>query len=311
MINKNLCHIILTFVLIFIVEGMAYGQSCDCEVSEDKEEAYNALLQLNVTEREESESTHLPWGVPKNPASATNEHLLYQNHYIINYDDDLRVPIWVAYRLRVQEVNIHRVRTECFRRDIRLGDEDASFCKDYEELIYDRGHLVPNADMTRSEAAMINTYILSNIAPQHDEFNRVIWKRLERYVRKWAMSKEEIYVITGAVFDKNGDGKRDADSDADLMEPLKYVAVPTHFYKIILHERPNGLIESMVFLLPHEDISHADPGANTYLEEHLTAIDTIESLTGIDFLPGLGMSNTNKEKAVESFQATRMWPRDS
>ena len=43
---------------------------------------------------------------------------------------------------------------------------------------------------------------------QHDRFNRGIWARLEGYVRDWAEKKGTIYVITGAVFDRDGDGAR-------------------------------------------------------------------------------------------------------
>ena len=90
----------------------------------------------------------------------------------------------MAYRLRDSDIDEPQERTECFRRDVRIEeDDDAAFCTDYEEPTFDRGHMVPNADMTRSESAMINTYVFSNMAPQHDRFNRIIWQRLERYAR--------------------------------------------------------------------------------------------------------------------------------
>jgi DNA/RNA endonuclease G (NUC1) len=38
--------------------------------------------------------------------------------------------------------------------------------------VFDRGHMVPNASMERSLWAMINTYMFSNMTPQHPEFNR-------------------------------------------------------------------------------------------------------------------------------------------
>lgn len=257
-------------------------------------------------------TTRLPWGIPTKPPGATNEHLLHQTHYVINYDDDLRVPLWVGYRLRKVDVQVHRTRTECFRDDPRLEQAEAAFCGDYDEPTYDRGHMVPNADMTRSEAAMINTYMFSNMVPQHDKFNRVIWSRLESYVRDWAEVKGEIYVITGAVFDRDDDGSRDPDNgtQVDWMEPQKRVAVPSDFYKIIFYERPNGYIETMTFLLPHEDSSptgRAD--SDSYLVQHLTKIDAIEVLTGIDFLTVIKAQNPPKETAIEAFKTDRMWSR--
>ena len=91
-------------------------------------------------------------------------------------------------------------RTECFRREPRLGRVGAPFCEDYDEPIYGRGHMVPNADMKRSEAAMINTYKFSNMVPQHGEYNRKIWDCLEGSVRDWARTKGEIYIIRWGYF---------------------------------------------------------------------------------------------------------------
>lgn len=298
----------LAAILFLAWISPALTQDCGCDVSDRKQRAFDALFDLDDDERRQAEATHLPYGVPTTPDGATNERFLHQTHYIINYDDDLRVPVWVAYRLRSSDL-VFRNRTECFRRDVRLEDDDAAaFCEDYEEPIFDRGHMVPNADMTRSESAMINTYMFSNMVPQHDKFNRVIWARLERYVRNWAEEKGEIYVITGAVFDQDGNGERDADSDADLVEPRDRVAIPTHFYKIILHERANTFIESMTFLLPHLDSSPTGrTQSDHFLTDHLTTIKKIEGLTGIDFLADL---RNSKERAIERFQAEEMWPRE-
>lgn len=297
------------FVLLAFLPNAAFSGTCDCDISPRKVEAYDALLNLDSTEQAEAVYTHLPWGVPANPPTSTNEHLLYQTHYIIDYDDDLKVPIWVAYRLRAQEVEAGLERTECFRNDPRLPQDDAAFCADYDEPIFDRGHLVPNADMTRDESAMINTYMFSNMTPQYGNFNRIIWSRLEGFVRDWAKVKGEIYVITGAVFDKNNDGHRDKDNQALLVKSTNRVAIPTHFYKIILHERPDGSIESMTFLLPHDDIKHTGREGERYLENNLTSIDNIEARTGIDFLPKLSEINSAKEGGIEKYISEKMWQR--
>ncbi len=289
-----------------------FSQSCDSDISNRKERAYDVLLDLSSQERSYVERVHFLHGRPGTPTSATNEHLLHQDEYIINYDNDLGVPIWVAYRLTREHLAYERERTECFRRDVRLEDEDAAFCEDYEEPIYDRGHMVPNADMVRSEPAMINTYMLSNMCPQHDRFNRGIWARLESRVRQWARVRGHVYVITGAVFDRNEDGERDADNDAELMDPNEpgrepRVAIPSHFYKIILHERVSGYIDTITILLPHVDDSPSGQQVDPYLTDHLENINRIEALTGVDFLPDLPDA---KEEAIENFKATILWPVD-
>lgn len=302
----------LFIIAFFLFHSVAYAQSCGCEVSDRKEAAYNELLKLSEAEKENAEQIHLPFGIPQSPSSATNEHIFHQDEYLIMYDDDLRIPLWVAYNLTREHLATPRERTECFRKDIRLSDSAAAFCEDYEEPLFDRGHMVPNADMVRSEAAMINTYMFTNMCPQHDRFNRGIWSRLESRVRKWAKTKGEIYVISGAVFDKDSDEKRDDDSDAIRMKSNnnnERVAIPTHFYKIILHERPNGFIESMTFLLPHTDSSPIGNEVDPFLKSKLVKIDEIEKITGIDFLIGIRDADGEaKERAIENFKARSLWP---
>ncbi len=163
--------------------------------------------------------------------------------------------------------------------------------------------------MTRNEAAMLNTYMFSNMAPQYANFNRIIWRRLEGFVRDWAKLRGEIFVVTGAVFDRDNDKQRDADANADYMDPTDRVAVPTHFYKIIFHERPNGYVDTMTFMLPHNNEKHTGKNGVAYINSALTSIDEIEGMTGLDFLPGMAMENAGKERAVENFVADKMWPR--
>jgi hypothetical protein len=69
-------------------------------------------------------ATHLPWGIPVQPPTATREHLLCQPDYLINYDDNLRVPIWTAYRLRFEDLKRKQTRLEAFRRDPRLEEQE-------------------------------------------------------------------------------------------------------------------------------------------------------------------------------------------
>jgi endonuclease G len=292
-------------LLVPLAATTVHGQSCSCEVSDRKEAAYDWLLLLDTEESAAAESWHMPFGVPAGVTA--NEHILDQDDYIINYDSDLRVPLWVAYRLRDFDLRIDRPRIQCFRRDLRVADAEAGVCTDYEEPVFDRGHMAPNADFVRSEAAMINTYILSNMTPQYANFNRSIWARLEGYVRDWARLKGEIFVITGAVFDRDNDGTRDADDQAQRMQSNNgntRVAVPSHFYKIILAPRHDLFWETISFLLPHQQQT---PNNDTTLTNAIVSIKEIEALTGIDFLTAIAAQDANREQAIESFTATALW----
>lgn len=280
-----------------------HSQVCPgCETSQQNVTKADNRLNLDDDQKDAAEARHLLGGRPTAPADATNEHLIHQREWVTWYDDDLRVPIWVAYELTKADAKKHLERLDCFRKDPRLNDGAASICEDYEEPIFDRGHMAPSADMSRGRLAQTNSFIFSNMTPQHDRFNRGIWARFEDRVRKWAIASDGVYVVTGAVFDKDGDGQRDADNDVDLVSPTNRVGIPTAFYKIILHVRPSGFIDTISILLPHTDENIG--ATNSYLSSHIVTIDEIEGLTGIDFFPGLP---DDLETATESFEAAGLW----
>lgn len=272
------------------------------EVSQQTITKANARLELDDDAKDQAEERHLLGGRPIAAASATNEHMIHQTEWITWYDDDLRVPLWVAYELTKADASAQLTRKDCFRKDPRLSDTVASTCADYQEPVFDRGHMIPNADLNRGRYPQTNSFIFSNMTPQHDRFNSGIWSRLESKVRAWARVADGVYVVTGSIFDKDENGQRDADEDADLVTSTNRVAIPTHFYKIILHVRPSGFIDTISFILPHLDESVG--ATNPYLRDHISTIDEIEAVTGIDFFSELPDS---RETVVEAFRAAALW----
>jgi endonuclease G len=295
----------LLLLLLLTVAPGVWANTCDCDIPPEQVTLYDTLLILNPEQQSTAIVTHLPWGVPIASEFATGEHLLIQTDYILDYDNDLQVPLWAAYRLTAADIDAKRNRTECFRPDPRLAQEAAADCADYDEPIFDRGHLVPNADMTRSEAAMINTYLFSNMTPQYANFNRIIWSRLEGLVRDWAKTRGAIYVISGTIFDRDNDDWRDLDEAAEFVAPTLRVAIPTAFYKIIVAPTANSL-DSITLLLPHATEKHTGREGLNYLETHITSIDRIETLTGVDFFPEF---DEQSEEQLEATIAPQLWRR--
>ena len=299
------------FILLhsaFILSSPAAEPSCpSCEVSDAREAQYNKALLLTAAQKKAAESKHVAYGLPVAAANATHEHLLHQKDYLTWYDDDLRVPLWVAYKITKNNILRERDRVECFRPDPRLPTNSAGFCTDYLEKTFDQGHLAPNADFKASEAMMINTYLYSNMTPQHDTFNRHTWERLESLVRVWTQNRGDLFVITGSVFDQNGDHVRDADDAARRVAPSNRVAIPTHFYKIIFKKKTLGASESIAILLPHDDAKHTGDAWINYVTSHITTIGEIERVTGIDFLPGVTGA---KRTQMENFRAPALWPKE-
>lgn len=269
-----------------------------CTASEKKDA--DKWLWLNSRDKRRSIAQNLPWGEPTSTPAATNEIPLIQWEYVIDYDPDLRVPLWTAERIVASKLKSGR--SDCFRADVRLPPAEASTPGDYKEPIFDQGHMTPNGDVTVSRRAMHNSFIMSNMSPQFCEFNRGIWQILEQLVRRWAHDRGTVYVVNGSVFDRDGDGLRDSDDTAVRMKSSNgntRVAVPTAFYKIVAAKRDDGTIETLTVLLPQDHSDRKGQEAIDYLQQKVTKIGAIEALTGLHFFPNLTSSPT---------EAQALWP---
>ena len=152
-----------------------------------------------------------------------------------------------------------------FREDPLIITGSASLA-DYKGSGFDRGHLAPAADFKFDAGAMSESFYMSNMSPQRPSFNRGIWKRLEEQVREWASENDSLFIITGGVLTENLHVIGENES-----------TVPNLYYKIIFY--PDEL-KATAFVLPNEKV--LDP-----LESFVVTIDSVESITGIDFFPDL------------------------
>jgi DNA/RNA endonuclease G (NUC1) len=248
----------------------------------------DSALGLSAAGEKAAIITNLPWGVPVTVGSPEHESLLVQKDYVTLYDADLRDPLWVAYKLDASRLG-KSPRIDCFRADPRLGGQDASAPSDYDEPIFDQGHLANNADMTLSANAVINSFLMSNMTPQYCQFNEGVWEMTENIVRLWAKAKDPLYVITGAIFDRNGDHRRDPDDVAVRMRSMNgkaRVAVPSAFYKIVAQQKSASLIETIAIALPNDQTDLDHQAAVDYIAGHVTTIAAIEQVTGEKFFAG-------------------------
>lgn len=290
------------FLILFLYSTTTFSQVCDCDIRAVDRPQRFANAEQAVADAKENRAEvlemHFPFGIPKAPSNATRESMILQNEWVTWYDADLRLPLWVAYRFNKEDANTFEVdRVDCFRHDNRHSNLIGAACSDYKSSGYDRGHMVPANDSKRNQEMMDNSFLFSNMAPQLGNFNRIIWENLESRVNDWGETRG-IYIITGSVFDQDDDKERDADEDAIR---TKNVGVPTHFYKIVLHIRDDDTLDSISFLLPHNNKKHANKPA--YLKSRIVSIDEIEQVTGIDFFPDL---DDERQENMERRKATAL-----
>lgn len=94
-------------------------------------------------------------------------------YLLVDYRFNL-LKIFMHTFLFTQKASQSAPRRNCFRRDIRLTHGHASLCTHYSRSGFDRGHMAPNGDFDTfdvNDETVMNSFLLSNIAPQHHWFN--------------------------------------------------------------------------------------------------------------------------------------------
>jgi endonuclease G, mitochondrial len=220
-------------------------------------------------------------------------HERVREGYVIGHDARLKIPLWVQYELGRGDLTGTAPRSDDFRADASIPYGSRAETDDYKNSGYDQGHMAPAGDMIRSQKVMSESFLMSNMAPQVGVgFNRNIWKSLEADVRGWVQQRGKLTIITGPVF-------------AVVDKTVTYnvigqnnVAVPTHFYKIIVDNNDPNDVQVLAFMMPNKDLSK-----NNY-KYYLTTIDEIEAVTGLDFLSALPVA---VQYMVESRRADNIW----
>ncbi len=191
------------------------------------------------------------------------ELVLNHTGYTLSYNTSRHIANWAAYELTAEETIPFATRTDRFLPDPLLKSGSASN-DDYKMSGFDKGHLVPAADMAYSEKTMEESFYLSNIAPQVPGFNRGVWKKLEEQIRQWAVDNQALYIVTGGVLTK----------ELPTMGSNK-IPVPRYFYKVILdYTEPD--LKGIGFIIPNK-------ASKEHLQHFAVSIDSVEKVTKIDF----------------------------
>jgi len=222
---------------------------------------------------------HLDYGTPLN-----SDQVICRDGYALGYNYSRKLADWVAYKLTKASFEGNVKRQNDFREDKDIPLEYQSHLEDYDEPIYDQGHLISSDSQDSSIKLNSETFLLSNMAPQLPGFNRAIWKGLENRERKWVKSKGELFVYVGMLFE-----------GADIKYLNNNIPIPTHFYKIIYSPKTD---ESIAYLFPHNKISTKS------LDEYLVSIDHIEIRSGHNYFDKM---DDFEQLAIESNRATKQW----
>jgi endonuclease G len=156
---------------------------------------------------------------------------------IVNRDRDL-----------VNDTTASFQRLNNFRADTRVPERFRAGLNAYKASGYDRGHLVASANQDLLHVQNSETFLLSNMSPQHPELNRKAWQKLEKAVRELDARDDiyETYVLTCPVFLF----ERPVEMIGKQQDEYGItVPIPHAFVKSVLAEDERGRLQLWTFML--------------------------------------------------------------
>lgn len=203
---------------------------------------------------------HAPYGYPQ----TNNVVPICQQAYLVAYDASAKLPKVVQHTLLPQNAIGCVARTNAFVANQYI--QNGATPQDYAGTGYDKGHMVPDGDLSWDVQVEYESFLMTNMSPQAGSLNRGIWKLLETSVRGWAVQLNTPFTVyTGGIYDQNdkkiGNG----------------VVVPHGFYKIVINDK-TGEVAGWYF--PH---TPPYPNLGNDLTKFRVPVAQIEQTSGVHF----------------------------
>ena len=224
--------------------------------------------------------------------------IVTRDGYVLEHSSTDKIPLWVAEFVERAQLTGSRPRRNRFAPDPLLQPGKRAELADYRGSGYDRGHQAPAGNQTTDQRLKDETFFLSNMAPQEAALNQQIWAALEDMTRDWADAAGSAFIVTGGFFyDPEEEDPNTADGVVDYFTiGTGAVAVPTHFYKIVMKRNNAGQPRAIGFVAENRQYPRPfDFGAL------IKPIDWIEERTGLNFMPALDPA---EEAALEQQAST-------
>lgn len=185
-----------------------------------------------------------------------------------------RTPLWSAEHLTRASVAAAQkldTRDNRFHAEARLPRRGRAELSDYVRSGYDRGHMAPSGDMGDGRDDH-ESFSLANIVPQAAPLNRTSWANLEGYVRDLALRFDDVYVVTGPLYEGSN------------VKALKgRVLVPTSVWKAVL--------------VPNQGAGAWIATNEAAPKWRVVSVAELARRTGVDPFPGLSAATKSKVPA--------------
>lgn len=266
--------------------AMAGGDKPACYMGEKVQQAIASPTASTKPVSVPASSAHMLMGNPSGAVNNPDNYLIQKPQYVLSYNRSQGTANWVSWqsnKLWIGNVD----RKNDFRPDTSLP---TGFYQvrpnDYAGTGYDRGHIVPSADRTRSAADNSATFLMTNMVPQTPELNREVWRELEEYCRQLVEQGKELYIVAGPA------GKKAVIAGGK-------VTVPAYNWKVVLVlDKQNSGIQGVIaqtqtiaVWMPNDAVG------NTDWHRYIVSVDDVESKTGYDFFSNVP---STIQKVIES-----------
>lgn len=220
------------------------------------------------------------------PEGVSNKDIDYEGFHVA-FNPKKHEPNYAAWILSED-----RIDGPYSRKDVSFMPDNAvkgcASLADYRSSGYDRGHMVPAADMKWSKQAMADCHLLTNMCPQDNKLNSGAWATVEKNTRKWVQKHGTLVIVAGPVL---------TDKLSKKIGKSK-IPVPERFFKVII--APDAYPPLGIgFIMPN---GYVEGGA----QSTVVSIDQVEAITGFDFFSALP---DDIENEVESQNSLRIWNR--
>ena len=243
-----------------------------------------------------SGNINLTMGNPSGAVSDTNyptNYLIQRGQLCTSYNRDRGIPNWVSWE--VDSSWLGSASRGSFKTDQLVPAQWYRVSTgDYSSTGFNRGHMCPSADRTRTEADNDSVFFMTNIIPQSGPQNGGPWGSLETYCRDLALQGNKLYIVAGAY----GEGGTGTSGYMTSFANGK-VTVPAKTWKVVMVLPPGENDVSRVTTTTRciAIIMPNDQGPFAAWQSYRVSVDAVEALTGYDFFSNVP---TDIQAAIES-----------
>ncbi|XP_017031075.1 uncharacterized protein Tengl4 isoform X2 [Drosophila kikkawai] len=223
-------------------------------------------------------------GIMKYGFPGMDEIHVYKN-FVLSYDRRNRIPHWVCEHIKNDCFTSIDQRT-VFKPNEYITDHSipTTFCpnmRDFRNSDWVGGHMASPQNYKCDYERFVETYKFPNIIPISRGLKNHLWRRLEKYVEELAKRYGSVYVYTGPLFMPQRISFRNWAVRHHVMG-MNTVAVPTHFFKIIICEQDGDDLPTMEgFVVPNAAVDK-----EMDLRSFMSDIRDIEHFAGLKFYEG-------------------------